>query len=239
MPGYSRLSKTQEKENRWQILLFSGLGIVLLFLVIKIGIPALFGLTSTINNLRHSGVNSTNNSENNLEIPSKPSLSANYTATSSSTVKITGIADANINITLFRGDQLLDNTVSDVLGKFNFDADLSSGANKFSAQATDSRGKKSESSDILEVAYINQPPKLEVTSPQDSATINNSDSVDIVGKTDSGADITVNDSTAIVNDSGEFRFFLRLNSGDNKIKVVATDPAGNTTTKELTVKKSN
>lgn len=229
----------QEKENRWQIAVFTGLGIILLFLVVKFGIPGIFTLASTINNLRHPGANTANSTNSSLEIPSKPSLSSQYTATSSSSIKISGVADPNVNITLFRGDQILDNTVTDDKGKFNFVADLSSGRNVFSAQVTNNAGKKSESSDSITVNSNNQPPKLEITSPTDGATINNSDSVDIVGKTDSGSDITVNDGAAIVNDSGEFRYFLRLNSGDNKIKVVATDAAGNTTTKEITVKKPN
>lgn len=239
MSSYSRLSRMQEKENRWQIVAYCGLGVVLLFLVFKFGIPGIFSLASTINNMRHSGTNATTPAGPNLEIPSKPSISAQYTATSSSSVKITGVADPNINVTLFRGDQLLDNTVSDDQGQFNFDGQLSSGQNVFTVQATSNSGKKSETSDPVSVNSNNQPPKLEITSPADGATITNSDSVDIVGKTDPGADITVNDSNAIVNDSGEFRYFLRLNNGDNHVKVVSTDSAGNTTTKELTVKKPN
>ena len=63
-----------------------------------------------------------------------------------------------------------------------------------------------------------------------------SQNISVSGATDPGDSVSVNDRLAIVDKDGNFSYSLDLNSGDNKIKVVSSDPAGNQTTKELTVK---
>jgi len=55
------------------------------------------------------------------------------------------------------------------------------------------------------------------------------------GKTDPNVKVTINDFWAIVDDSGNYSYNLSLKSGDNPIKIVATDDAGNNTEKDLKI----
>jgi bacillopeptidase F len=90
-------------------------------------------------------------------------------------------------------------------------------------------------SDTFTVSLLTDPPSLSITSPKDGDTVSNQ-LTPIMGTTDEGAKVTVNDLFCIVDDKGNFSYGFNFQNGDNKIKVVATDAAGNKTTKEMTVK---
>jgi bacillopeptidase F len=75
-----------------------------------------------------------------------------------------------------------------------------------------------------------------VTSPTDGQTFaKDQGSVQVSGKTDNNVKITVNGFWAIVDDSNNFSYALPLQGGENQIKVVAEDKAGNTTQKDIKV----
>ena len=82
------------------------------------------------------------------------------------------------------------------------------------------------------------PPTITITSPVDFETVNE-DTVTVSGKvTDdkSGvASVTVNGNTVTINDDGSFSVSVSLTKGDNTIKIVATDKAGNKATKTIVV----
>ena len=56
-----------------------------------------------------------------------------------------------------------------------------------------------------------------------------------MGKTDSGVRITVNGFWAVIDENNNFSYSLPLQDGDNAIKVVAQDQAGNKAEKEIKV----
>ena len=78
-------------------------------------------------------------------------------------------------------------------------------------------------------------PGLSIDQPQDGQTVSKSSSptLGIQGKTDIGNNVTVNGFWAIVDDQGNYNYLYTLQNGDNDIKVIATDPEGNQTTKEI------
>ncbi len=82
------------------------------------------------------------------------------------------------------------------------------------------------------------PPNLQITSPQNYTTVNE-DTIDVTGKvTDDGSgvkSVTVNGNAVTIDNNGTFSTTVSLMKGDNTITVVATDKAGNKTTKTITV----
>ncbi len=81
-------------------------------------------------------------------------------------------------------------------------------------------------------------PNLQIISPQNYTTVNE-DTVDITGKViDDGSgveSVTVDGNAVTTNDDGTFSTTVSLMKGDNIITIVATDKAGNKTTKTITV----
>jgi hypothetical protein len=84
----------------------------------------------------------------------------------------------------------------------------------------------------------NNPPNLQIISPQDNSKVS-SPSLIISGVAtdiESGiAKVTINDITVQVSSDGTFSFIMTLSPGENKIVIKAFDKAGNVTTKTLTV----
>jgi len=56
-----------------------------------------------------------------------------------------------------------------------------------------------------------------------------------LGSTKIGSALTINDRFARVADDGSFRYSFALSDGANALNFKATDPAGNTTEKSLSV----
>ncbi len=90
-------------------------------------------------------------------------------------------------------------------------------------------------SDIYTITYRNQKPKLEISDPQDKL-ITPRDEIKVSGKTDSNISVTVNDAPVTVDSGGNFQTSVKLKEGENKIKIIVQDTAGNSDSKELTVK---
>jgi len=78
-------------------------------------------------------------------------------------------------------------------------------------------------------------PSLSISEPEDGSTVDQ-DSVTVKGTTDISATIEINDKK-VDNDLGDFSKEIDLKEGENTITIVVTDPAGNQTKKELTIKR--
>ncbi len=229
---YSRLQRRNERLTKRQSYFLIGASILILVVFIVYGFPAVLNLAGTIGNLSGKKVSSTVNSN---VAPSTPRFAEPYEATRSAQVTLSGAADSGISVEIFRNDQSLGIIIAGQDGTFTMDADLSRGDNLFTAVAISESGQKSPTSDAYKVRFLSAPPKLEVNGPNDGDNLKDSP-VTVSGKSDPGTTVTVNDHLAIVTGEGSFSYSLSLGSGDNKIKIVVTDQAGNQTTKEITVK---
>lgn len=76
---------------------------------------------------------------------------------------------------------------------------------------------------------LNLPPGLSVDSPSNQVVVHER-RVDILGKTDPDATVTVNGINVLVRGDGKFFDQIQLDSGVNKITIVATSRFGKTTT---------
>ncbi len=159
-------------------------------------------------------------------------------ATNSATIVVSGQISGQKEgkIRLYVNDNLAD--VADIKkSSFSFkDVTLKEGKNELKAQVVLEK-QKSNFSNIEQISYLKEPPELTVDEPSegDRYSGNNSRTIVVRGKTAEGASVRVNDFIAVTKTNGSFSYTLALKDGDNTIKVVAIDEAGNKTEKEIKV----
>lgn len=228
----SRLSRRMVEKSKKNLLL-SILGIIIVTLAIfKFGIPLIINLSVFLSGLR-------NNQEQSLRhdpsFISPPIVNSLPEATSSATVVISGVASKDQTIELYINDDLINKTQTEENGSFSFEEKIKPGENTIKVKAIVEK-KESEFSNPLTISFKSAPPSLNISSPSDGQSFSkDQNTVDVKGTTDTDVKITVNGFWAITYNNGSFSYSLPLQNGENKIKIVATDIAGNSIEKELRV----
>lgn len=230
----SRLARNIERRTR-KNLIFSILGIIIvLFLVVKLGIPLLVNFSLLIANQKDKSATSQNTASNPSFI-APPILNPLPSATNSASLVISGMGNAGQTVRIYINNNLIDETPTEKDGSFSINETLQNGTNTIQAKS-ELNGKESSFSDPLNVTFSNTKPNLDITSPSDGQTFSkDQNTAQVSGKTDPDIKITVNGFWAIVDDNNNFSYSLPLQNGDNQIKVIATDNAGNTTEKDIKV----
>ncbi len=236
MKPKSRLNRTLEKKTKKNLYL-SLVGIVIvLFLLIKYGIPSLINFSLFLANGKDQQLAAKITQNQQILLP--PILTQSFTATNSAMITVNGSATPKQKVELFVNNNLTDITDTKDDGSFSFTSvTLNSGSNTITAKAK-SNNKESDFSNSLTISYANKAPSLSVDSPSDGQTFSGGSQQDVTvkGKTDSGdIRVTVNGFWAIVNANGNYSYSLHLQNGSNSIKVIAQDSAGNQTEKDLNV----
>ncbi len=228
----SRLSRRAAKESQKK-LIFSLCGIVIvLFLLFKFGIPLLIKFSLF---MAGNKTPDTIQSANQPSFIAPPILNQYASATNSAQITISGNASAKQEIKLYVNNQVVDSKNTDSDGSFMFDKlTLSTGDNTIQAKAK-VKDKESDFSNTISVAYLNKAPSLDVNQPSDGQSFAKDPSLTVKGKTDPSAKVTVNDFQAIVDDSGNFSYTMQMQNGDNQLKIITSDEAGNKTEKDLKV----
>lgn len=107
---------------------------------------------------------------------------------------------------------------------------LSDGDNEIKAKAVNKEKKESGFSDSVIIFFKDEPPELTIDSPQDNQIVTGeNNTVQITGKTDPGVKVRINSFWAIVDGSGNYKYSLTIQNGDNRFTVEASDKAGNKT----------
>lgn len=233
MAKRSRLYRNLEKQTRKNVILNLFGIFVVLFLLIKFGIPILANFALFLSNTRNSVSSQTTQQGSNFI--SAPQLNPLPDATNSAQLKVSGIAQASSTIDLYLNDDIVDKTQADKNGNFSFEETLNKGNNKI---YTKSRVDKniSDPSQTFDVIFKNTNPALTVNSPADGAQFSKDQSpINITGTSDSDTKVTVNGFWAIADQNNNFSYQLPLQNGDNQIKIIAVDSAGNKTEKDIKV----
>lgn len=227
----SRLSRRQEKQTRKNLIL-SIIGIlIVLFLLIKFGLPLLINFSLFLSG---KPTEESNKSKSNVFI-APPLLNSLPQATNSAQMAIKGNSSPNYTIQLYLNNELIDETRTKKDGTFSFEETLSTGENTVKAKAK-ADNKFSDFSQISTVIFSNTAPKLEISTPTDGQSFSKDQNfIDVKGTTDPDARVTVNGFWAIIHENNSFLYTLGLQNGENKISVIATDQAGNKTEKEIKV----
>jgi bacillopeptidase F len=229
---FSLLSKKESKRNIRQAVFFSFLTIALVALIFIYGIPAVIKMAVFIGNLRSS----TTPVESNDNIPPSPPIFKTLPeATNNAKINLHGFAESGSDVKIYLTGQSVNDVIADNDGNFSMDnLELTLGKNEITAMAVDNAGNKSRESEKLVVWYDNQPPELEVNQPADKSIITSENSkVEIVGKTEPEANLSINEHFVVLDSDGNFKYTFPLSQGENLINIVASDKAGNQTTKEL------
>jgi Glucodextranase, domain B len=183
-----------------------------------------------------------------LEVPSEP-YTNQPTVDISGTVPGSVVGQATVRIRLYVtlagkeaqsvGEQPVGGSVS-----FTFPAiALAPGANTFTATLVRG-GTESDPSTAVSYVLDKTPPPLTLTAPRNGATVNR-DAVAITGRTQARSDIVVRNAdsnqtaTGVAATDGTFSVSIPLAAGSNEISVTATDPAGNTKSATLTVRRGS
>lgn len=227
----SRLYRQAEKESKRNIALSIFGIVVLLFILFKFGIPALVSFSLFLSGSKQTAVSP----QNSTEVITPPQLNPLPSATNSANFQLFGKSQSQAVISLYLNNNLLDKTQADNNGNFSFKSSYIQGDNKIYVIAK-INNQTSNPSDTLNVLFKNTSPSLSVNSPSDGQQFSkDQNSINVSGTTDTGVNITVNGHWAIVDQNNNFSYLLNLKSGNNDIKVEATDLAGNKTNKEIKV----
>ncbi len=223
-PRSLRRSENQAKNRLFLNLLLSG-GLIVVFLIW--GLPTIVGGLSLLNKIK-----SPPSSNSSLEDPAiaPPVLNIPFEATNSASIRINGYSSTGSKVEIFFDDELKDTVQTSDDGKFTTnELTLSLGKNNIYGKTVNSDGKKSLSSKTIVLTYSNQKPKLEISSPPDNQQIKGGDKKIVAsGKTDPLNSISINGTTAIVNNAGNFSATISIHEGDNTITITVTDQFGNT-----------
>ncbi len=108
-------------------------------------------------------------------------------------------------------------------GTFSAVVALKGGENAIVVQARDALGN--EAKEVVHLILDTEPPELVLESPYSGVTYD--EAVNVTGRTDVGANLTVNGIDVAVDGRGRFSYKIHLHMGDQNITVVSTDSAGN------------
>lgn len=228
MQGKYRTDTKTKSKTRFFLLLT----VVFLIVLFKWLVPAMFNvLSSSGNDVKPA------KAEKDIIPPQMPFFSALPEATNSSQTYIQGYTEANVNLEIYVNENNPIKDISDKDGNFKVGIKLSQGKNKILVKAIDLSGNSSQS----EAKYIEldtKPIELSISSPADGAEIFGRDNqtTEIKGKVNKPEiNILVNNSFTTSDKDGNFVFRLSLAQGENKIKIMATDKAGNIAEREMKV----
>jgi len=230
---YSRLQSVEERRNTRNAIHFILLTIAIIVLLIFTGVPALTRFVSFVSGLKKGSGQTTSND---TTPPAPPRFNSFSDFTNQQTATVSGNSEPGATVDLtFNGT---DQTVGvDKDGNFSFSLQLNDGDNTFSAITIDAAKNKSQKTRDYKITFDTKAPDLAIDSPSDGAQFAGSTQrqATIKGTTESTAQVTINDRIIPVDDNGKFQYTTTLSDGANKFAVKASDQAGNTTEKDLTL----
>ncbi len=229
----SRLNRHQTRESRRQIYFYIAVIVILLVVVLTFGTKIIEFIGNATYLIRGD---SEETEENSITLIQSPDIDPLPEAVSTDVLEIKGsVLEEGGIVELFVNGQKED--IEKISGEtsFTFSVKLEEGENKIKARYRVAR-RASEFSSERVVIYYQDKPKLEEISPSDGQTFKRGDErIEIRGKTDIDNTVTVNGFRAVVDQSGNFSYFLKLNSGENTVTIVAKNKAGSEEKREIKV----
>jgi len=229
----SRIERKNEEQITKKTIFLGILTIFVFISVLIFGLPLLIKFSVFLGESKSKKDTQTEN----IVPPLAPRFTVPFDATNSATLNINGFAEPKTTVELFKNDVSLNKIEVSDSGDFSFEnVALDEGGNDFSAVAIKGDTTSSEKSKILIISYDKTNPELTLTNPSETSLTVDSADFDVVGKTEAGVSVSINGRIASVDDSGNFKLKIQLNSGNNDIEIIVTDAAGNKTTKKIAIK---
>jgi len=226
------LIKKEEKKMRQQTLLYIFFGLVLMALFIFLIVPNLIRLFFAILG-----------DDTQLDIgddvpPQVPILAtAPPEATFSAKLNLAGFAEPESTVIFVLNGVELNQTEVNEEGEFEEDLALESGDNELTLYGLDQAGNESLQSKSYQVVLDQEAPGLEVIKPEADSLIElkKNRNTAIEGVTEPLAKVYLNERLILADSEGNFSSTYYLDEGDNELKFVAIDQAGNQTELEIKV----
>lgn len=226
--------RAEEKKLYRKLIGTAVLLISIIVIFVYAGIPLIVKIVVSISSLRGGGSAEMTTNSTSLIFP--PVLDPVAEATNSAKITVSGFAEKESTVKIYVNGKEGVKVLVDKDGRFTASrVILEEGANIITA-ITVKEDKESSPSGEFAVVYKKNAPKLEISVPSEGQKFfSDSKDITILGETDPGNRVTVNDRLAIVNPNGKFDFRVSLSSGENTFKIIATDDAGNKTEMERKV----
>lgn len=228
-----RFSQFEEKKNIKRAAIFIGLSIFLMSVLFFWGIPTIARVATFISEIGKSDDPITNADH---IPPAPPRIEEVPQATNKISVDVKGNTEASATVIIeFNGG--VEEILAGVGGEFSKNYKLLKGENSFVLKARDQAGNESQPTQIFEITYDDEEPKLEVKSPEGGSSFFGSGQrqITIQGTTDSNANLTVNDRFVSIADDGSFSFTTTLVDGTNEFTIKSIDLAGNSSEENISV----
>lgn len=168
--------------------------------------------------------------------PAPPRIEDIPQATNKLSVDLKGNTEASATVIIeFNGNT--EEILAGVGGEFSKNYKLLKGENSFILKARDQAGNESQPTQMYEISYDDEEPKLDIKSPTDGANFFGSGQrqITVQGSTDSNSNLTINDRFVSVADDGGFSYTTTLSDGTNQFTIKSTDLAGNVSEETLSV----
>jgi hypothetical protein len=230
----TRLKKIEEKKAIKQAAVYIFFTIALIFVLIFAGIPTVIKLAVLLGNWRAS---SQPIEKREQLAPQAPTLQPLAEATDSATITVSGFSEKGTLVKIILNGKTVKEVIADNNGEFKARSlTLTEGENTIKAKAINKENSESDYSNSISIVFDDMPPELELLSPESGQEFFDQDrQINISGKTEKEAQMKINDRMAVVDQYGNFSHPYELKEGENKLKIVAIDTAGNETIKEITV----
>lgn len=224
--------RTQNKKrlSRFYVLI----ALVLVFVMFKWGFSFLIDIIAKTG----GSAAQTSQTEGDLVAPQAPVISALPEATNSASLKVEGYTEADVEVEYFINGRRVLSETTDEIGFYEAVLNLESGENLIEIVAKDEAGNESRSK-VSSVEYDFTSPEITIVSPEENQEIFGqlNQTLSVSGEvSEIDADLRVNNTYVRLDSNGGFVQEIKLNEGDNEIKIVATDLAGNVTEKVISVK---
>lgn len=230
----SRLKKQLQKRALQNVLLAIAGVIIIVVILFSIGPKLLIGFSLLAGKFSSNDPIEVTEQSNSYIAP--PIIESPFEATNSALVNITGSTKPDTKVVLYVNSSKTKTITSKDDGKFTFiGISLKDGPNTVKAKTIENNSESNYSNEI-QISRLNKNPNLEIETPSDGQKYKKEESpIKIKGKTDPGVKITVNDFWAIVDAQGIYTYSYNLKDGENTLTIIATDQAGNQTTKSLKI----
>lgn len=230
----TRLQRKREKESVKQAVKYLFLIFLVLFLMVRFGLPGLIKLAAFIGDIKSS--NQPIEKQDQLA-PRPPTLNPISEATTSAKINLSGYGEAGTTTQLYvRGITVADSVVNNE-GEFEFlEVHLREGENEIYVVSRDDQGNVSDESITYAITVDKTAPDLSIESPKDGDNFfDNDNPITIKGTTEEGAEVRVNNRFTRTKSDGSFETSLSLDEGDNEIEIKVVDEAGNETVEKIKV----
>lgn len=229
----SRLRRVEEKDasRRIAAALLGIVGVSVFLLLF--GVKILIGFSLLIDRIR--GGSTPAAQQQAIVLP--PVLDPLPEATGSASITISGKGAPKTKAILYVNDTEYKRIPVENDGTFKLtNIEIDGSSISIYAKLIDDKNNMSNASNTITTTADRTPPKLTIDKPEDNSTINDgTHKVAVSGITDEDMKVTINGRIVVLKSDGSFTYSMPLNDGENKLKIVSRDAAGNETTVERKV----